>query len=520
MAKKRAARKPDESKSRDLGTPFEDPGINVESFAGLETGEGPAVAETTGRMILTVLGDDPKAMNAILDRFKKKADVRNVVRAADFESRAMDTEQADEADVIVLDEIGIMVLNGDLEQNQLMRSAAAEDDGNTIIEPEYIRYAMGQISTHAEPDVSLEGDGFSGQGPFPGFAMPTFPVPGFGAGASPQLQGYLQGYLSGVQSVVSGLLGPTVIGFPQGGAMGAMAAVGRFRDTASATWGVQATNVVQSSPSGRGIRVAVLDTGFDTDHPDFAGRAVNVESFIPRHESDSSPRDRNGHGTHVIGTACGPRRPMTGPRYGVAYEAEIFSGKVLAQNPQTGRAQGADGWILAGINWSLANGCHLISMSLGAPAVQPPPTSYEMLARRGLQRGTLVIAATGNESNRQFGIVRSVGSPANCPSIIAVAAVDANLQVARFSNGQRPGDGGGGEVNFAGPGVDILSAAPTPRRTARMDGTSMATPHVTGVAALVAQETGLRGLSLYRELRRRSLELGNRRDFGNGLIRV
>lgn len=515
MAKKRAARKDDGVKAIDRGTPFLDRDIDVENFAGLESGQESPQAETTGRMIVTVL--DPTEMESILNRFKRQADVKNVIRAADFETRDMDAAQEEQADVIVLEEIGILVLNGDPDQNQQMRSAAAAD-GNTIIEQEYIRYALGDFSTLEEPGNSLEPDWGGQPGPMPGFAMPV--MPGFGAVASPQMQGYLQGYLAGVQSVVNGLLGPTVVAWPQTGiaAFPGTAAAAQFRDTSSSTWGLQATNVFQSSLSGRGIRVAVLDTGFDSSHPDFAGRSVTAKSFIPPQEADNSPGDRNGHGTHVIGTSCGPRRPMSGPRYGIAFEAEIFSGKVLAQNPRTGRAQGADGWILKGINWAIANGCHVINMSLGA--LSPPMMDYELAARQGLQRGTLIIAATGNDSQRRFGMVRSVGSPANCSSIMAVAAVDANLQVADFSNGQRANDVDGGEVNFAGPGVDILSAAPMPRRSARMNGTSMATPHATGVAALVAQATNLRGLALYRELVRRSQFLGNRRDTGNGLIRV
>ena len=99
------------------------------------------------------------------------------------------------------------------------------------------------------------------------------------------------------------------------------------------TWGLRAIGAGESPAGGQGIRVAVLDTGMSPDHPDFTDRRVVTNSFV----SGESAEDGNGHGTHVIGTACGPRKPATGPGYGVAYDAEIYAGKVL-DNSGTGAA--------------------------------------------------------------------------------------------------------------------------------------------------------------------------------------
>ncbi len=99
----------------------------------------------------------------------------------------------------------------------------------------------------------------------------------------------------------------------------------------------------------------MLDTGFDVGHPDFAGRRVVTQSFVPGEQA----QDGHGHGTHCIGTDCGPRQPGQLPRYGIAYEAEIYAGKVLSN-----AGSGTDAGILAGIQWAIANGCQVISMSL------------------------------------------------------------------------------------------------------------------------------------------------------------
>ena len=106
------------------------------------------------------------------------------------------------------------------------------------------------------------------------------------------------------------------------------------------------------------IRVAVLDTGFDLQHPDFAGRAINQ---VVRHRRDGAGRPRPRHALHRHGLrAAAPASEP--PRYGVAVDAEIFAGKVL-----TNQGSGSDGGILAGIEWAIANECAVVSMSLGAP---------------------------------------------------------------------------------------------------------------------------------------------------------
>jgi subtilisin family serine protease len=243
-------------------------------------------------------------------------------------------------------------------------------------------------------------------------------------------------------------------------------------DETQATWGLQVTNVVQSPYSGRDVKVAVLDTGLNLAHPDFAGRKITSQSFVP----GESVEDGYGHGTHCIGTACGPLRPPTLPRYGVAHESEIFVGKVLND-----RGSGSDGQILAGINWAVANRCRVVSMSLGALTTVGETFSpiWEGVARQASEAGTLIIAAAGNTG--PFG---PVNRPANCPSIMAIAAVDVRLKVASFSAPARNPDG---LVDIAGPGVDVYSTVPMPTRYQTFSGTSMATPHVAGIAALLAE---------------------------------
>lgn len=317
-----------------------------------------------------------------------------------------------------------------------------------------------------------------------------------------QLDDYLRGYNDGTSQLIESLRS-----IPPASQQEAIAAA--FSE-ANATWGLQITRSDVSRYSGKGIKLAVLDTGLDLNHPDFAGRTIKSQSFL---NGVPTAQDGHGHGTHCIGTACGPKTPRTLPRYGVAYDTQIYAGKVLSD-----AGSGPQASILAGIEWAIREGCEIISMSLGSAAVpgSGPDPAYERAGQVALSRGTLIIAAAGNDSRRPMQIM-PVGYPANSPSIMAVAAVDANLRVASFSNGGL--NPFGGAVDIAAPGVDVYSSVPG--GYARMMGTSMATPHVAGVAALYAEATGLKGAALWTRLMQmaRRLSLPSY-DVGMGLVQA
>jgi subtilisin family serine protease len=273
--------------------------------------------------------------------------------------------------------------------------------------------------------------------------------------------------------------------------------------TAATTYGLDLTAVSQSGWMGNEIKVCILDTGFDMSHPEFASRTIVSTSFIAK----QGVQDGHGHGTHTAGTACGPENPGAGiPRYGIAYGSQMYIGKVLSN---TGK--GSTGTVLAGINWALANGCQVVSMSLSAPAgVQ---ASYTKAGTKALAAGTVLIAAAGNDSTRP-GTVAATGSPANSPSIMAVAALDQTLAIASFSNG--------GKVEIAGPGVDVFSSVPAPTLHGTKSGTSMATPHVSGIAALWAEsDKTKRGQALWDVLTANAKAVGlGASDVGAGIVQA
>jgi subtilisin family serine protease len=387
----------------------------------------------------------------VLDRV---AGMRSVASSHDFTAQAVDMDQVGGAEAMVFDELGIAVISADPDQLGALRAAMDDAAGPVeIIVPELVYHVL--------------------------------PGPEFVAG-----------YRAGVEDLSKRL-----------GELDGSSPTALFEDTAEATWGLQAIGWKSGGPAGEGVRVAVLDTGMDLEHPDFAGRAVTAKSFV----EGEGPQDGHGHGTHCIGSACGGVSDQ-GRRYGVASAAEIFAGKVLGDG-----GSGSDAGILAGINWAVANDCAVISMSLGADVREQHPP-YVVAGRRALERGSLIIAAAGNNADRP-GDPGFVGAPANSPAIMAVAAVDSSVAIARFSARSLPGSGG--QVDLAGPGVEVFSAWPMPQRYHSISGTSMATPHAAGVAAVWAGVTGRRGLELWATLDKQAcrLELPSV-DVGAGLVQL
>ena len=389
----------------------------------------------TGRQVVVLAPKSGKANPA--RALASIAGFSNITRSKDFEFQAVSMSEANDADATVFDELGVAVVSSDPDQRSALMAAAAEGDVILSVEPELIHHAL-----------TVTAD-------------------------------YTRGYHDGVTDLYERLNGDT-----NGSAASAVAPVPVDND--EFTWGLQATRVSTSCRTGRGVRIAVLDTGFDVDHPDFAGRSVTTQSFI----AGETVQDAHGHGTHCIGTSCGPVKPDGTRRYGVATEAEIFAGKVLSDS-----GSGSDQGILAGINWALANDCKIVSMSLGADLDQVS-NLYETVGRRALDRGTLIVAAAGNNASRP-GNPGFVGVPANSSSIMAIAALDPANRAARFSARSSTRTGDGGRIDLAAPGVNVLSSWPMAQRYHSISGTSMATPHVSGIAALWLEETGLTGRELW-----------------------
>ena len=284
----------------------------------------------------------------------------------------------------------------------------------------------------------------------------------------------------------------------------AAAAEAMLRDTKAVgvTWGLKLLGADPKRFDGAKVKVAIIDTGIKRDHPAFA----HLKGAIEEADFTHTPRgvfgngvadDIDGHGTHCAGTICGG--VVDGVRIGVAPNIErLFVAKAI------GGTRGSAA-LLDALDWAVATGAEVISMSLGfdfvgyreqlvAESFHPDAATSMALtafrdnirvfdtwmaqvrARRKDGADPLVVAATGNESGRPTFVVEKA-SPAEADTVVAIGAVDASLAIAPFSN-----------INptFVGPGVDVISAG-IEENLSVLSGTSMACPHVAGLAALYWQ---------------------------------
>lgn len=220
--------------------------------------------------------------------------------------------------------------------------------------------------------------------------------------------------------------------------------------------------------TGEGVLVAVLDTGVQEDHPDLKDRMAGGADFTG---SRSGRFDYQGHGSHCAGIVAASSNG-TGV-VGVAPAARIWNGKVLGDS-----GSGSSAGIARGIRAAVDAGADIISMSLGGP--QPDEATRAAVAYAA-SKGVWVFAAAGND-----GPGNAPSFPGNYENVVCVAACDSAGNIARFSSRNV-------QVDIAAPGVQVISCYPG-GRYARMSGTSMATPYMAGVAALVRGECKKKGV--------------------------
>ena len=221
-------------------------------------------------------------------------------------------------------------------------------------------------------------------------------------------------------------------------------------------WGVKRVNAAGASNSGKGVKVAVVDTGIDFRHPDLAPNYKGGWNAIV---STATPLDDQGHGTHVSGTIAAVK-DLKGV-VGVAPSVDLYGVKVLDKN-----GSGQYSWVVAGIEWAVMNGMDVINMSLGGGS---GTEALKQIMIKSKEMGVAVVCAAGNDSG-------PVNFPAKYPEAIAVSASDSADKIASFSSR-------GPEIVVIAPGVNVYSTRKGGGYTT-MSGTSMACPHTAGLAAL------------------------------------
>jgi len=268
----------------------------------------------------------------------------------------------------------------------------------------------------------------------------------------------------------------------------------------STPWGIARVGAPVAGNTGAGIKIAVIDTGIDLNHPDLAANLNAGVTYVAR---TSSADDDNGHGTHVAGTIAALDNTIG--VVGVAPDASLYPVKVLDK-----RGSGFWSDVASGIGWAASNGMNIGSMSIGGGA----NSTLETACSNAASAGVLLVAAAGNEGDGNTATTE-LSYPAAYSSVVAVGATDSSDHLASFSNT-------GSFVAVCGPGVSVLSTYKGDGY-ATLSGTSMATPHASGIAALIWVDLGssASASSVRSELSSRALDLGPTgydNGFGAGIV--
>ena len=221
-------------------------------------------------------------------------------------------------------------------------------------------------------------------------------------------------------------------------------------------------------PASGGTKIGIVDTGIDATHPELSGKVADCGAALGGMVTSGACTDDNMHGTHVAGTIAAKANNATGVA-GVAFNSPLTICKAL----YTAAGTGLTSDVAACIVWAHQRGAKVISMSLGGGESTTLKNAVATAWENGSATGSVLVAAAGNDGDG------TLNYPAAYPEVVSVAATDQNDARASFSNANA-------DVEVAAPGVDVLSTIPG-GQYAQLSGTSMATPHVSGVTGVLWQ---------------------------------
>jgi serine protease AprX len=266
---------------------------------------------------------------------------------------------------------------------------------------------------------------------------------------------------------------------------------------------IQAPRVWEAGFTGEGVRIAVIDTGIDVEHPDFAERIIDATDFTGR-----GAADEHGHGTHCAGTAAGSGAASEALYTGIAPSASIYSARVLGAN-----GEGMMSDVMAGVEWAVEQGVQIISLSLGGEGPCDGTDALCEMCNAAVREGVIVCVAAGNEGPGDY----TIGSPGCATDVITVGATNDLDHVAPFSS-RGPTADGRTKPDIVLPGEDIAAArakgstmgSPVDQYYTAASGTSMAAPHAAGICALLLQaEPNLTPQAVKERLMNTALDVGD-----------